>query len=114
MSSSDILYIDSALTSDVFEVEMMSSRLLRSATDTIREDWRTCWMLVVSGLCCRSTCDGSDPPLLPGMEVKTDGETDVKAHLVLRGKMVIQVLDYRDIEPQMSKLLSTYNSHRAG
>ena len=29
------------------------------------------------------------------MEVKTDGETDVKAHLVLRGKMVIQVLDYR-------------------
>ena len=47
------------------------------------------------------------PPLLPGMEVKTDGETDVKAHLVLRGKMVIQVLDYRDIEPQMSKLIST-------
>ena len=46
------------------------------------------------------------PPLLPGMEVKTDGETDVKAHLVLRGKMVIQVLDYRDIEPQMSKLIS--------
>ena len=67
-------------------------------------------MLVVSGLCCRSTCDGSlvqaaapPPPLLPGMGVKTDGETDVKAHLVLRGKMVIQVLDYRDIEPQMSK-----------
>ena len=47
------------------------------------------------------------PPLLPGMEVKTDGETDVKAHLVLRGKMVIQVLDYRDIEPQMSKLIGT-------
>ena len=46
------------------------------------------------------------PPLLPGMEVKTDGETDVKAHLVLRGKMVIQVLDYRDIEPQMSILIS--------
>ena len=42
VSSSDILFIDSALTSDVFEVGMMSSRLLRSATDTIREDSRTC------------------------------------------------------------------------
>ena len=42
VSSSDILFINSALTSDVFEVGMMSSRLLRSATDTIREDSRTC------------------------------------------------------------------------
>ena len=30
------------------------------------------------------------------------------------GKMVIQVLDYRDIEPQMSILISTYDSYRAG